>query len=359
MPVDYKDIISANIEDRKGLFLETSNRLNTTIQNIEKDFWVCWVLRLLFNDSSISIDKRLLFKGGTSLSKSYGLISRFSEDIDITVFRDDLGQSYDIDFLEGLGSNQRNKRLTSIKETCQVYINGDFKKELESTINAMLESCGLPLDTVTISQDENDPDGQTLLVNYPTVLDQIDEYHLPSVKIEAGAKSACDPNHPTQIKPYIADDIPDDDLTVLNITTIKAERTFWDKVIILHGQRCFYENKGDLKRNGHRVSRHYYDVYRLLENNVGGVSSEHIALAQDCARHTRMFFNSKDSNLESALPGSFRLSPLPEMEAILKKDYDAMAGMIFGDIPDWNDIVSKIKEFEQKINSVEIIKTKK
>lgn len=357
MSTGYKEIIGANNEDRKGLFLSTSNRLNTTIQNIEKDFWVCWVLRLLFNESSIAKNKRLLFKGGTSLSKSYGLISRFSEDIDITVFRDDLGQSYGLEFLEGLGTKQRNNRLDNIKMACQDYINGDFKKELEGAVIGMLESCNLPLDTVTVSQDKNDPDGQTLLVNYPTVLDKSDEYNLPSVKIEAGAKSACDPNHLTQINPYIADDIPDDDLTVLDITTIKAERTFWDKVIILHGQRCYYENKNELKKNGQRVSRHYYDVYRLLENNVGGVSPEHIGLAQDCARHTRMFFNSKASNLEIAQPGSFRLTPLPNMEVMLKNDYESMAGMIFGDVPSWEDIVSKISEFEDSINSIEILDT--
>ena len=95
----FQDIIAAAEADRRDLFLSTSMRLGTPIQNVEKDFWVCWVLDLLFNGAGAD-EPRLLFKGGTSLSKSHGLISRFSEDIDISVFREDLGQAVDVEALE-------------------------------------------------------------------------------------------------------------------------------------------------------------------------------------------------------------------------------------------------------------------
>src|SRR5579871_5145000 len=88
----FLTVMTATPNDRLGLFLATANRLGTPLQNVEKDFWVCWVLDLLFNGREIT-EPRLLFKGGTSLSKAYGLISRFSEDIDITVFREDIGQN--------------------------------------------------------------------------------------------------------------------------------------------------------------------------------------------------------------------------------------------------------------------------
>ncbi len=87
----FLSVIAATPKDRLGLFLATANQLGTSLQNVEKDFWVCWVLDLLFNGREIT-EPRLLFKGGTSLSKAHGLISRFSEDIDITVFREDIGQ---------------------------------------------------------------------------------------------------------------------------------------------------------------------------------------------------------------------------------------------------------------------------
>lgn len=99
----YLQIISASDDDRRALFLSSAGRLGTTVQNVEKDFWVCWTLDALFN--GLPSDKpRLLFKGGTSLSKAYGLIERFSEDIDVTVFRDDLGESASAEELEALST---------------------------------------------------------------------------------------------------------------------------------------------------------------------------------------------------------------------------------------------------------------
>lgn len=106
---DFKAIIGASEENRRDLFLASASRLGTPIQNVEKDFWVCWALDLLFNARHPE-EPRLLFKGGTSLSKSFGLISRFSEDIDITVFREDLGEPIEVLDLEGLsGKQQRTK----------------------------------------------------------------------------------------------------------------------------------------------------------------------------------------------------------------------------------------------------------
>lgn len=103
---NFIEFISASTEDRRDAFLGTARRLGTTLENVEKDFWVCWILDSLFNGLSPG-GPRLLFKGGTSLSKAFGLISRFSEDIDITVFRDDLGQPASIEELEAVTGKRR------------------------------------------------------------------------------------------------------------------------------------------------------------------------------------------------------------------------------------------------------------
>ena len=110
----YIEVLKASPADRRDLFLGAARRLGTPEQNIEKDFWVCWTLDALFNGLPAG-GPRLLFKGGTSLSKGYGLISRFSEDIDITVFRDDLGQAASVEEVEALrgrnvGPNSRQSR---------------------------------------------------------------------------------------------------------------------------------------------------------------------------------------------------------------------------------------------------------
>lgn len=94
----YDTILSADAGARAGLFTATAQRIGTTPQNVEKDFWVCWTLDALFN--GLPEGPRLLCKGGTLLSKGFGLIRRFSEDIDVTVFRDDLGEAYSVAAIE-------------------------------------------------------------------------------------------------------------------------------------------------------------------------------------------------------------------------------------------------------------------
>ena len=128
MPVNGLRVQPSN---RRGLFLSAAARLGTAVQHGEKDFWVCWTLDAMFNGLS-SDSPRLLFKGGTSLSKAFGLIDRFSEDIDTTVFRDDLGQRATFLELEQLSGKKRQRRLDAIKASCQAYITGGLSPATRS-----------------------------------------------------------------------------------------------------------------------------------------------------------------------------------------------------------------------------------
>ncbi len=349
MNAGFLRVIAAAPEDRRGLFLATANRLGTPLQNVEKDFWVTWVLDMLFNGRDAG-EPRLLFKGGTSLSKAYGLISRFSEDIDITVFREDIGQDIEVGDLEGLSGKQQRIRLEAIKQACQAYIQGALKERLNRQIEAAFREADVALVDMPVVQDPDDPDQQTLLVRYPSVGTDADEYVKPTVKIEAGAKSALDPHRSASIQPYVADDMPAANLVVPGVVTIDAERTFWDKIVILHGLRRWHDHRGALRQQGHRVSRHYYDVYKLLGSPMGQQAVSDHALALDCARHALMFFNSTDLDLSHARPGSFAITPTPGMVDALKRDYQAMAGMIFGEVPTFSDVLEATRQLEQAIN---------
>src|SRR5579872_3167059 len=124
----FATVLAASANDRRDLFIGAGNRLGTVQQNIEKDFWVCWTLDALFHRLQ-SGGPRLLFKGGTSLSKAYGLISRFSEDIDVTVFRADIGAETTVEELEGLSNRARGAKLDSIRDACREYISGTLRSE--------------------------------------------------------------------------------------------------------------------------------------------------------------------------------------------------------------------------------------
>jgi Nucleotidyl transferase AbiEii toxin, Type IV TA system len=341
--------LSAAAVDRRDAFLGAAQRLGAPEQNIEKDFWVCWTLDALFNGAKAG-GPRLLFKGGTSLSKAFGLISRFSEDIDITIFRDDLGEAATVDELEALSGKKRRRRLDAIKGASQAYVNESMRLQVEGHLREALETAGLDAGAGRVEPDLDDPDRQSLLIWYPKVTAADEGYVRPAVKIESGAKSALDPNQPAIVKPYVADVLADFELSVPDVRTVVANRTFWDKVVILHGLRQWFDARGALRGGGQRISRHYYDVYRLLGSDVGRAASSDFVLGVDCVRHARMFFNSPDLNLAAAEPGSFTLSPSAQMTTELARDYAAMAGMIFGRAPALDEVLGRVAELEARIN---------
>ena len=163
MTESFQTVLAASDEERRDLFVGAADRLRTNEQNIEKDFWVCWTLDALFNELDAG-GPRLLFKGGTSLSKGYGLIERFSEDIDITVFREDIGQPATFEELEALSGKKRNARLEAIKAACQEYIQGPMLERLSVLLRQTLQTANLKAGRPRVEADPDDPDGQSLLL---------------------------------------------------------------------------------------------------------------------------------------------------------------------------------------------------
>lgn len=341
-------VLSAPPEDRRGLFTEAARRLGTSERYVEKDFWVCWTLDVLFNDRPAG-EPRLLFKGGTSLSKAFGLISRFSEDIDITVFRDDLGDDASIEAIDATSGKARSRQLDAICDHCSAYITGPLHDWLAGHFKRAMADASIKVAQAKVVVDSKDPDGQTLLLWYPSLFGDRDSYVSPAVRIESGAKSALDPHMMASVAPYVADELRDPAFAVANITTVSPKRTFWDKIIILHGLKQWFDRRGVVRQEGQRITRHYYDVYRMLQHADGQEAIGDRELARDCARHARMFFNRPDLNLEAAVEGDFTPVPSDAMLPALERDYTAMRGMIFGEVPRFPDVVGRIRQLEDEI----------
>ncbi len=198
---------------------------------------------------------------------------------------------------------------------------------------------------------EPDPeDSQALYLRYPTAT-PVDTYITKAVKIESGAKSALDPNSERAIRPYLEDDVPGIDLSVGNVITVDAQRTYWDKIVILHGLRRWFDNRGELKGNGQRVSRHYYDACQLLASAVGQKALQDRELGADCVAHARMFFNRPPFDLATAAAPTFSIRPEGKMLDDLRRDYRAMSGMIFGEAPAFDAIIEDIGRLETALNA--------
>jgi len=195
----FERFIALSDQDRKDVFEATADRLDTLASYVEKDFWVCLVLDALYNRLPEG-HPRLLFKGGTALSKAFGLIRRFSEDIDLVVYREGLGFGADRDPTspEGLSNKQRKALFDELSAACGAYIGGDLATALAPLLD---ERC-------RILPDEESGDQQTLLIEYPSLYPSADiAYVLPRVKLEAGARSALDPNTTGSVRPYISEEL--------------------------------------------------------------------------------------------------------------------------------------------------------
>ncbi len=343
MKEGFKKFLSASEKDRADTFLAASQRLGANAQYIEKDFWVCWTLDVLYHGLPAG-GPRLLFKGGTSLSKGYGLINRFSEDIDITAFREDLNQAASAEELEGLSGKKRKEKLDAIRDACQTWVKGTLRDGVSTRVAESVAEAG------HVELDDADPDGQTLLVFYPSIVRAESDYTRPAVRIECGAKSALDPHGETTIRPYIADDVVDLNISVPGVTTIEPARSFWDKAVITHGLRRWFEIRGELRQEGQRISRHYYDMHCLLNSAVGGAAVADRNLAADCVRHARLFFNRPDFDLLSARPGSWAIEPNAGMMDRLRADYDKTIPMIFGGTPTFDEIMASVKKINDSVN---------
>lgn len=341
---DFARVIAAPARDRRDLFLTTAQRLGTPLGNVEKDFWVCWTIDALYHGLPPG-GPRLLFKGGTSLSKAHGLIRRFSEDIDVTVFRGDLGQPASVAELEALSGRQRRATLDAIRDACRAYVAGPLRDALAARLEAATAGQG------RVDVDPDDGDGQTLLVHYPAVEPAPGAYVRQAVRIESGAKSALDPHGPATVRPYVADDLPGVDLAVPGVATIEAGRTFWDKVVIAHGLRRWFERRGALRQEGQRVSRHYYDLHVLAGAAAGRAALGDPALGADCVRHARVFFDRPDFDLASARPGSYAVAPGDGMVDALGRDYAQMAAMIFGPVPPFADVLASLRRIDDAVNT--------
>jgi hypothetical protein len=128
------------------------------------------------------------------------------------------------------------------------------------------------------------------------------------------------------------------------VTTVDPSRTFWDKIVILHGLRRWWDRRGEFKGSASRGTT--YEVYRLLASETGRKASGDMEMADDCVRQARMFFNWPDLDLASANPGSFALTPHDGMLADLRRDYEAMSGMVFGQVPNVDEVVATIAGLE-------------
>lgn len=339
----FASFLSLEARDRRDVLDAAAARLDTPPGYVEKDLWVCVVLDALFNGLPEGHPDRL-FKGGTSLSKVFGLIDRFSEDIDLVVCPSGLGFSGDRDpkTADALSKKKRDALFKDLVEACSGYVLEDLSTALTDVIGRAADGC-------RVVADEGDP--LTLLVEYPSVFptDAV-SYVAPMVKIEAGARSALDPHETRSVAAYIDNELHDMSLDVGNIRVLSAERTYWEKLLILHGAYCGYRDEGRLPADTNRISRHYYDAAKITATPTGASALADRELLAAVRGHNLIAFKQAWKRFDEAVPGSVRLVPKSELRETIERDYSAMQGMILGDAPKFGWIAEQLQSAEAAIN---------
>ena len=347
MTAALETFLALSEQDKRDLFSAAAGRLDTLPSYVEKDFWVCFVLDALYNRLP-DWHPRLIFKGGTSLSKAFGLIERFSEDIDLVVPRDGLGFDGERDptIAGALSNKKRNALFKELREACSHYVLGDLRTELAKLIGQTVPGCG-------VGPDENDFDRQTLLIEYPTLYPMGDfDYVTPRVRIELGARSALDPSLTCTVSPYVAEELRAWPFSVDGIRVIAPERTYWEKLLILHGVYCGYRDAERRPADKDRISRHYYDVAMITATETGRAALSNVDLMDAVRSHNLVAFRQAWKRFEEAVPGSVRLVPQPGLRIAIERDYGAMEGMILGEAPKFSWIMEQIQHAEATINGM-------
>lgn len=342
-------------DDRLAFINEAAARRDVTPIIIEKDFWVCWTLRRLMEVPVLR--DHLTFKGGTSLSKAYGIIERFSEDIDLTIGRDAPLVSETLPPMEdGISGKERERRTKALKAAAQSYVQTIALPELAKAIEASLGTT----EDWTVRIDPDDRDAQTILFEYPKLLEYsiggwgrsygqsygtvTDGYIKPRIKLEFGARGETEPSESRTITPYLAAEFPGElPNAEVQVSTLSVLRSFWEKVTILHalhhGTKLLPE-----------MSRHYYDTMMLAAKGIDDEAKERPDLLAKVVLNKSLMFADNKASYGTAMIGSLRLVPTDELRARLADDYAAMAEMFMTPPPSFDDLMVAIGALETKLN---------
>ena len=288
----------------------------------------------------------MVFKGGTSLSKVFGVIERFSEDADLAVTPASLGFS-EAALDDAPSATQRNKRMKSLADACEVCVTERFQPALEAAVSEIL---GAPSTEPVWLKYELDPMAGTpnLWFRYPSVLPQAGGYIAKQVKLELGALTDQQPTGAHVIQPMLTDVLGEafTDFKI-PVVALELERTFWEKATILHAE--FHRPATQILRD--RLARHYSDMAALWRHPSRSKALARLDLLLDVVRHKSRFFASSWASYDTAIPGSFHLVPPEHRHRELERDLESMLPMFLAAPPTFNEMLHQLAEAEEVLNA--------
>ncbi len=327
----------ANLNKEQRLLSIERVSISTGLPNfaIEKDWWVCLVLKAVFQSKYSAF---IIFKGGTSLSKAYALIERFSEDVDLIIDRKLLGY-------EEIKSKTQIKKL---RKTSGGFIVNEFREELINELNKLGVEDKFRIEYKPYVDDTSDPN--SLEIYYDSVFDFNSEYVKPRVLLEMSARSMTEPSEQKEIISWIDKEFINTDFAKnsFNVEVVMPQRTFLEKVLLLHEEF----RKPKTKIRTYRMTRHLYDIEKIANTKYGKIALNDDILFNSIVEHRKHYTPLRGEDYSRHLKGKLSIIPPKEIIEDWEKDYKSMQeNMISGTSLPWTELLDNIKEIQKSINN--------
>lgn len=338
-PAPPRDFLRLTAEDQAELYSVAAQDLGRDPRALEKDVWVCWTLEALFNCEGLP---SMAFKGGTSLSKVYDAIQRFSEDIDVTMDCRELGG--DDPFDEKLSRKGRDR----VDEALRAQVRATSMQVAFPHLERERQRQGVDASIIA------DKDGEEIHVRYPTVFaaPQEPSYMLDVVKIEFGGRNLTEPCESHTVRPYVASAPGMEQLGFPNaeVDVLCGERTFWEKFTLAHEA----VQRAEVAVTAARMARHWYDLAKLHRHEIGARSYDRLDILRDVVRVKERFYRRGNSNYDLCLRGQATIIPTGLMMDNLWRDYQAMVDsqMLEAAPPTFAEIVDEVTELQVSANAL-------
>jgi len=320
-------------EDRKEILQTLSVKLGQAPAVLEKDVWVCWALQQLF---AMPGGIPMAFKGGTSLSKVFNAIQRFSEDIDITLdYRAlDSGAS---PFKEGISNSQLSKLTKALREAVRKYTYSVVAPHFQKMIAQQFGDAAYRMEL-----SEN---GEQLHIYYRPLFSSTNI--LDHIFIEFGGRNAIEPSDKHIVRPYIAPELPSLRFPEASVQVLSGARTFWEKATLIHVV-CNKASPDNLDR----WSRHWSDLAVLADHQIGKDAIADRELLADVVKHKSAFYRTGDVSYGPCCKGGLQLVPGTEVLSLLEADFRTMLadGMFYGEQPVFREIIVRLTMLQKEIN---------
>ncbi|WP_394991645.1 nucleotidyl transferase AbiEii/AbiGii toxin family protein [Emticicia sp.] len=328
-----KNWLSLSETNIQNAYTATSNSIGLPPFAVEKDWWVVHTLALIF---SMDCAKALIFKGGTSLSKGWNLIERFSEDIDLALDREYIG----------FGGELSKTQVKKLKSASYDFMTKIFVPELQAKFNDV----GFKDVNVKYRAVENhDQDPLIIEIYYPKLTEK-DEYLKPGVLVEVGCRSLKEPITPRTFGTLVAENFKDSPFadSPITIPIVNPERTFLEKVFLLHEE---FQKPAD-KIKVARLSRHLYDIEKLSQTEYAQIALQDKELYDTIIAHRKRFTPISGIDYDKHQPQHIRFIPPAHLLPLWESDYKEMREkMIYGNPLSFDDLIKKLSELQNLINN--------